>query len=82
MRSIGAIRKRKLLKIIQDEIDLQKAELFYSEFNGINYPSLKVAIENRIPEDWYDTWESAWAEIERLTSDALSNYAYQRELKF
>ena len=37
---------------------------------------LKNSIDERIPADWFDTWESAWAEIQRLTDDFISNYVY------
>ena len=79
MRSIGKVNKRKLLKIIQEEIDKQKDTRF---FNGLDHEKLDMEIDLRIPDHWYDIWESAWSEIRRLIDDAITNYVHTKEVKF
>ena len=68
-RSIGKINIKKLDKIIIEEYE--KAPRYGKDINQI-----KNSIEARIPAQWYDIWESAWSEIERLISDKLTRLYY------
>ena len=58
MRSIGKVNIRKLKKIVEEE-----------HAKGI--ASVRERIRERIPSEWYDSWESAYSEIERLIDDML-----------
>ena len=72
MRSIGKIKMRKLATIISEEVKRNTR-------NGtFNIDFVRAAVELRIPEDWYNTWESAHSEIERLISDTLFALYYRR----
>jgi hypothetical protein len=56
MRSIGKVNIRKLQKIVDEE-----------RTGGI--PGLQDRVLRRIPDAWYDIWESAYDEIHRLVDD-------------
>ena len=71
MRSIGKWNIKKLNKIIDEEY---KSNIFGS----IDLVSIRTAIESRIPEAWYSSWECAEHEIARLIDDGLSKRYYQR----
>lgn len=80
MRSIGKVNKRKLLKIIKEEIEKMNIDLY--SYSGIRYRELEANIENRIPESWYDIWEGAYTEIENLISDVLCNYSHRQVIEY
>lgn len=71
MRSIGKVNIKKLNKIVLEE---------YLKMHPYNFNHAQCInnIEARIPEGWHDIHESAWSEIARLTSDALTKLIYQR----
>lgn len=71
MRSIGKINIRKLNRILDEEYSSK--DLF-----GQDHYDLADRVKARIPEEWYDTWESAWCEIERLISDGITRRLYSR----
>ena len=56
MRSIGKVNIRKLKAIVDSE-----------RAKGI--PGLQDRVLRRIPDAWYDIWESAHDEIHRLVDD-------------
>jgi hypothetical protein len=58
MRSIGKRNISKLKTIVAEE----KAK-------GI--PGLRDRVMARIPAEWYDIWESAWSEIQRVVEDEV-----------
>jgi hypothetical protein len=58
MRSIGKVKIKKLKKIIAD-------------MYAVNHNVTDQEVLDQIPSNWYDTWESAWSEINRLVSDEL-----------
>jgi len=64
MRSIGKVNIRKLRKIVEEEHAKGEA-------------SVNERIRERIPAEWYDSWESAYSEIERLIDDMLSEIRYK-----
>lgn len=72
MRSIGKVNIKKLDIIIKEEFD--KAPKYERNLNRI-----KDNIEARIPGAWYDIWESAWSEIDRLISDKLTKLYYGKD---
>lgn len=64
MRSIGKRNIRKLKELVQDEMAACRDQ-------GV-YPHVaKERIACRIPREWYDIWESAHDEIERIVSDEI-----------
>ena len=68
MRSIGKVNIKKLKKIVEEE---------YKRHQN----NCRERIEARIHaehEDWYDSWESAWSEIERLVDDELQAWTFGR----
>jgi len=70
MRSIGKVNIKKLNKMVAEEIKKRTAP--YGIFEG-NYADVRSAVKENIPEEWYDIWESAYSEIERLIDDAINN---------
>lgn len=64
MRSIGAWKIKKLKKIV-DEVCTREAELG----NHATSHDCRDKIKAQIPDDWYETWECAWSEINRLVDD-------------
>lgn len=74
MRSIGKRNIKKLQAIVKEEYN--KKDLFGgSAYFGQN---LRTQIESRIPEEWYDIWESAHNEIHRTVDDTITNLMYKR----
>ena len=66
MRSIGKVNIRKLKKIVAEEYAKKTRDC-------------RERIAARLHaehEDWYESWESAWNEIERLVEDELSAWTY------
>ena len=76
MRSIGAWKIKKLKKIAEEELAKSKIGKYSW---GTPLITAKENIKARIPEEWHDTWESAWSEIERLIDDCICNYQYGRK---
>lgn len=74
MRSIGKRNIKKLVAIVKDEYN--KKDLFGgSAYFGQN---LRTQIESRIPEEWYDIWESAHNEIHNIVDDTITSLQYAR----
>lgn len=64
MRSIGAWKIKKLKAIVLDT------------FNKNQQSTASMIIDKikaQIPNDWYETWECAWSEINRLIDDYIGN---------
>ena len=73
MRTIGKVKLRKLVAIVDDEsAKAKKTFAFYQA----NPTEVRKAIMERVPEDWFDIWESAWSEIDRTVDDRLFAIAY------
>ena len=64
MRSIGKRNIKKLQTIVAEEMTRGR-QLGYTP------AQIKGCIEARIPAEWYDIWESAWSEIERIVDDEV-----------
>ena len=64
-RSIGKVNVKKLKKIVADE---------WAKNNDVTVE----AIEDLLPEEWYDTWESAHDEIRRLVYDELMRLTHEK----
>jgi hypothetical protein len=80
MRSIGAWKIKKLKVICKEELEKAFGDGSWrlrSNLLGM-MGAVKMSITDRIPNEWYDTWESAWSEIERLIDDEINNYQYRR----
>ena len=73
MRSVGKVNIKKLKKIVAEEIKKHT-----TVWGGTDYQSIEEAVKARIPDEWYDIWESAWSEIERLIGDELTAHAHRR----
>jgi len=76
VRSIGKVRIKKLKAIVQEEakgIDAGSRFHYYGE-----YAVLVSRIRERIPEEWYDTWEMATQEIDRIMCDFINEIKYGR----
>jgi len=82
MRSIGKIRIRKLKKIINNlMIEYTKETNHpYIVNSDINFNEIEAKIKNQIPLDWYNTWEMASQEIDRLINDIILDYKYMEKL--
>lgn len=72
-RTIGKIRIRKLKALVQ----LKLEESGFYEGQDWAGSTVTKAVENEVPEEWYDTWESAWEEINRIVDDELTKLVYR-----
>jgi len=61
MRSIGKRNIKQLQEICRAELATHET--------GIPYTTIEARIRARIPAEWYDIWESAHDEIERIIGD-------------
>ncbi|NCB43083.1 MAG: hypothetical protein EOM59_10745 [Clostridia bacterium] len=64
MRSIGKVKIRKLRALCVK---------YYDKMNG--YAS-QEEIKRHVPDEWFDIWEGAWSEIERIIHDECTRIAY------
>ena len=69
MRSIGKIKIRKLRAMVRAEAQ-KWVPLSMNAFQ------CKEELMRQVPEEYLDTWESAWAEINRIIDDELSAIMY------
>ena len=70
MRSIGAWKIKKLKKIVDQTMGKYvKGTVF-----GEDWQSVESEIKAQIPADWYETWECAWSEINRLVNDMMADW--------
>jgi len=67
MRSIGKVKIRNLKQIV--------AKLYNKGLRGY---ALEDVCKEFIPDDWYDTWEMAHQEIDRIISDEVTELTYRR----
>lgn len=65
MRSIGKRNITKLKQIVKEEM-----------VKGI--PNAIARIEDRIPLEWFEIWESAHDEIHRIVDDEVMRITYGR----
>jgi len=65
VRSIGAIKIKKLKSIVKDVVDKT------NDTFGIDFGNVVYKVEARIPKEWYNVWESAHDEIRRLVRDEV-----------
>jgi len=61
MRSIGKRNIAKLKIIVIEEMARRQ-------------PDDMERIKSRIPEEWYELWEGAYSEIDRLIADFMNDY--------
>lgn len=64
MRSIGKRNITKLKALVAEEMSRGYTL-------GLTPLAIHDRIEARVPADWFDIWESAHDEIERVTSDEV-----------
>ena len=72
MRSIGKIKIKKLKELI-------KKEAKYFAPLSMNRYQCEESIKSNTPQEYFDTWESAYSEIERIINDELNNIQYGRD---
>lgn len=75
MRSIGKWKIKKLNQIVKEEFDRG----FQAPGFSPDHRAIRSRIDERIPAEWFDTWECAWSEIERLIDDQLNHLIYGGE---
>lgn len=73
MRSIGKVKIRKLKKIIAEEYNVKDLYLERRPFSVI-----RASILDRLPLEWWDTWECADSEIRRVIEDEINRLTYRR----
>ena len=73
MRSIGKVKIKKLKRIVQEEVEKERQDMF-----GVSWGLIRKNVSERIPEDWYDTWEMAYSEIARLTDDFINDFRFNK----
>ncbi len=71
MRSIGKVNIEKLNKIMDEEF---KPNLL----GRLDFNFIRENIEKRVPCHWFDSWESAYNEIERLIDDGITERMYKK----
>ena len=78
MRSIGKWKIKKLKAICKEELDkAYKDESWRLRTNAYTLAmDVEKAIRDRIPAEWYDTWEMAYQEIDRLVDDFINDYRF------
>jgi hypothetical protein len=76
MRSIGAWKIKKLKAIVQEECGRNMETYQWRDNTYEKGMALRTRIKVRIPSEWYDTWEMAYAEINRLVDDFINAYQY------
>ena len=64
MRSIGKVKIKKLKAMVHEEAASAK-----SPYGGIEWAIVDAKVKARVPEEWYDLWESAHDEINRIIMD-------------
>ena len=69
MRSIGKVKIKKLKAIIKEEFDNAKSNSLMGFTSGIDHKKLDQTVLDRIPVEWFDTWESAYSEIHNIIDD-------------
>lgn len=72
MRSIGAWKKKALRKIVAEVM----GQYIKGSVTGEDWNSVEAEIKGQIPSDWYDTWEDAWSEINRLVTDYMNDWRF------
>lgn len=77
MRSIGKVNIKKLNKIILEEYkkEFDPENMMFSNRDCF---SCIERIRARVPDAWFDIWESAWSEIERLIQDGFNKLYYKK----
>jgi len=73
MRSIGKVKIRRLNKLVDS--------LYYTYKSELGEYELSNKIKDSVPSEWFDIWESAWCEIERLINDRLCKLRYGKVLE-
>jgi hypothetical protein len=75
MRSIGKVKIRKLKQIITDELikESKNTNYPYRVNSNMDFNIVEKNIKNRIPDNWYNTWEMAYQEINRIIYDTITN---------
>lgn len=70
-RSIGAVKIKRIKELIQCEA---------GKFQplALNSYQLQEHVKSLIPESYFDIWESAWSEIDRVISDEISRIKYTK----
>ena len=69
MRSIGKIKIKKLKAIIKEEFDNAKNSTLMGFISDIDHKKLDQTVLDRVPDEWFDTWESAYTEIHNIIDD-------------
>lgn len=72
-RTIGKVKIKKLKQICKEE--LRKTCNF---FGGTDYKKMHDSTVNRVPSEWFDTWEMADQEIERIINDEQVEWSHRR----
>lgn len=70
-RTIGKIKIKKLKEKVIKVIEEEKNNLFGMD---VSWVTVREKVEDRIPVEWFDTWESAWAEMHNIIEDTISDY--------
>ena len=72
MRSIGKRNIKKLQAMVIEEYNRKDL------FGNVYGQNITAQVENRIPQEWYDIWESAHNEINRIIHDTITSIVYKR----
>jgi hypothetical protein len=74
MRSIGKVKIKQLKKIVSQEYN---KDFGAGKYGASAYECIE-RIRESIPGEWFDIWESAWSEIDRLINDEFNRLYYKR----
>ena len=67
-RTIGKVKIKKLKELVNKVIEEEHDNLFNMD---ISKNAVEEKVIDRVPEEWFDIWESAWSEINRIVQDEI-----------
>ena len=76
MRSIGKINIKKLKLKVREVVEEEKNNLFGLD---IQWQFIPDKVKERLPVEWFDLWESAWSEIDRVIDDEICQILYHKD---
>jgi len=74
MRSIGKVKIKQLKALVKQE--LARPERLHMGI--VCHLDARDEVMKKIPADWFNIWESAHDEIDRIVDDVLMDFVYGR----
>lgn len=74
MRSIGKKNINLVMKRTRQEVEKQRK--IDGLLSNLDYEAVRNHVKDSLPEALWDTWESAYTQIEHIIEDELTKYAH------